>query len=113
MRQIEGLTNDPKQQFFAVIEGYDVATITLEFKPNQYSWFISVQWGTFAINNELVSCSPNLLRQFRNMIPFGIGIYGVNQIDPISIDSWITTNQFFILDKNDIQDIEGIYASLL
>lgn len=101
MRQITGLTNDTKQQFDAVIEGYDVANIYLEYKPNQFGWFMDVTWGEFSTNNLRVTVGPNILRQFKNIIPFGIAISGVDSVDPVTVDDWLGHNVFYILDETD------------
>lgn len=110
MYLISVLNDRPKQTFKAVIDGYDTATITLEFKPEQLGWFMSIVWGTFELYNERVATSPNLLRQFSNIIPFGILIDGVNAIDPLKIDSWVTDNNFYILDKSDLDEVEALYV---
>lgn len=106
MRQITGLTTDPKQQFDAVIEGYDVATIYLEWKPNQTGWFINVIWDTFAVYNLRVTTSFNILYQFKDIIPFGIRIDGIGLVDPVTDDAWTKYNQFYILDESDKQSVE-------
>jgi len=110
MIKIELLTEYPKQQFNASISGYSTALIYLEYKPLQYGWFINITWGTFVIKNERVSNSFNLLRQFKDIIPFGIYVTGVDSLDPILIDSWKTTHEFWILDSTDIVDIEALYV---
>ena len=110
MYQILSLTDAPKQQFNALISGYDSATIYLEYKPQQYGWFMTVTWGTFVLSNERVSASPNLLRQFKDILPFGLMITGDESLDPSAIDSWVEKNQMYFLDAADVVEIEGIYV---
>ena len=110
MKKISGLTNDVKQKFVAVIDGYDAATITLEYKSQQYAWYMSVVWGDFAIYGERVAVSYNLLRQFRDILPFGIAVSGVDAMDPLFKDSWLSANSFFILDSTDIETVEALYV---
>lgn len=106
MRQITDLTTDAKQQFDIVIDGYDVATVYLEWKPNQTGWFMNVIWNTFSLYNLRVTTGQNILRQFKDIIPFGIGIGGVGSVDPVTEDAWINYNQFYILDETDKQAVE-------
>lgn len=106
MRQITSLTSDPKQQFDAVIEGYDAATIYLEYKPQQYGWFMNITWGNFASYNIRVALGPNILRQFKNILPFGIAIGGINNIEPVLLTDWLSNNQFYILDAAEVQLVE-------
>jgi hypothetical protein len=111
MIEITALTNSPKQKFNLVIDGYDVAKIYLEFKPQQEGWFLSLNWGdSFSIKNERVSTSPNLLRQFKNILPFGLLISGTDEIDPITIDSWVKTNQMILIEQGELDDIEALYV---
>ena len=111
MIEITALTNSPKQRFNLVIEGYDVAKIYLEFKSQQEGWFISLDWGdSFSIKNERVSTSPNLLRQFKNILPFGLLISGVDAIDPVTIDSWVQTNKMYLIEETELDDIEALYV---
>lgn len=110
MNAIDGITTAARQRFFAVLAGYDVVEVNLEWKPNQYTWFMSLKWGTFEVNNEQLSCSPNVLRQYKNLIPFGIAVVGVGGLDPVTQDSWQTTNQFIMLDASEVEAVEQRYA---
>ena len=110
MRLIELLNDIPKQSFSIPVEGFQSAKIELEFKPNQEGWFISIIWGNFIIKNERVSVSPNLLRQFSKIIPFGILIIGVDSIDPYTQDAWLNHCQMYVLEAGDLETIEALYV---
>lgn len=106
MIQITTLNDSPKQQFQFALEGYDSVLIYLEFKPQQYGWFMTMTWGDFVLSNERVSVSANLLRQFRDVLPFGILISGVDALDPTAIDSWIDKNYFYFLNADEVIEVE-------
>jgi hypothetical protein len=108
-RIITALTDDPKQIFYAVIAGYDVAKITLEWKPNQYGWFMSLIWGTFSVNNIRLCNYPNVLYQWKKVLPFGVAITGVNGQDPLVFNAWTTNNKFYLIDATDISEQEAIF----
>ncbi|NCX94761.1 MAG: hypothetical protein EBX40_08805 [Gammaproteobacteria bacterium] len=108
-QQIDGLTNDPKQEFFAVIDGYDSAKINLEWKPNQYGWFMAVTWGTFEASSIRLAYNLNILHQFKNQLPFGIAITSNNQLDPITENAWTTNSQFIVLNAADVETIAGVF----
>lgn len=109
MLKITEINNDPKQTLLLVIDGYAKAKLTLEFKPNQYSWFYNLEWQNFATFNEQVSNSPNILRQYRNILPFGIWIETDGGQDPMSIDAFTTTTGLYLLNKTEIEEVETIY----
>lgn len=110
MRKIETLDDSNKQIFTVSIDGYSGVKISMEFKPQQYAWFMSVTWGEFNLNNERVAISPNLLRQFQNILPFGILISHIDAIDPFSNDAWLTGWEIYILDENELAQVEAIYV---
>lgn len=111
MRQITTLNDSFKQQFRFTIDGYDSAEVYLEFKPQQYAWFMNLTWGeAFLLYQTRVVVSPNLLRQFKNIIPFGILIVGPDAIDPYSNDAWLNGWQFLVLDQSDFEDVEALYV---
>ena len=107
MRKITILNDSPKQTFKYNIDGYDAVEIYLEFKPQQYSWFFNLTWGTFKLFGERVAVSPNLLRQFKDLLPFGIMIEGENALDPFEIDSWINKNNFYFLTSDEVLTVES------
>lgn len=111
MRKITTLNNFYKQIFRVSIDGYSAVEISLEFKPQQFAWFVSLTWGTFSLNNERVAISPNLLRQFKNIIPFGIMISNTTAvIDPFSKDSWLEGWEMYILSEDELVEVEAIYV---
>jgi hypothetical protein len=109
MKLVEGLTSDPKQTIFLAIEGYDKAILSLEYKPNQYGWFYSLSWGTFTVDNIRVARDQNILRQFKNLIPFGIAIITVNGVDPVLPDEFLSNTSVYILTSDEVKIIEAAY----
>jgi hypothetical protein len=110
MRKINNLNDAYKQVFSISIEGYSAVEISLEFKPQQYAWFMSLTWGSFSLNQERVAISPNLLRQFKNIIPFGILVSSINLVDPFSVDAWLTGWEINILDQSELELVEAVYV---
>ncbi len=109
MRQIVVLNDIAKQNFKVSIANYDFVDVTLEFSRSQYSWYMSIKWGdAFEVNNDRVACSPNLLRQYRDIIPFGFLIRGPDSIDPFAIDAWMNGWGIYILDETDLIDVESL-----
>lgn len=110
MRQIVVLNDQAKQNFRVSVANYDFVDVTMEFCRSQYAWYMSIKWGdTFESNNDRVACSPNILRQYRKLIPFGFLIRGPDSIDPFAIDAWMTGWEIYILDETDLVDVEALY----
>lgn len=112
MITITGLTNDASQQF--VLDGIPTIEIscTLTFRPRMQQWYIDITYGTFTVQGIAVVCSPNLLYQWKNIIPFGIACTNVNYLDPYTINDFSSGNSIlYLLDSTDLASIaESIYA---
>lgn len=73
MYQVQQLTDDFKQRFTVTLLDGNVITFQLEYKPLQRGWFITLlNYGDFNLYNTRLVTSPNMLNQFRNVIPFGL-----------------------------------------
>ena len=110
MIEITTIGAQPRQTFSIPLEGYDAIGVTMEFKPEQYCWFISIVWGNWGASNERVIASPNMLRQFVDILPFGFLISGPGSLDPFSVDAWQNGWKFYLLDTTDIAEVEALYV---
>jgi hypothetical protein len=106
MMYISQINDDPKQSLSLVIDGYARANMLLEFKPNQYAWFYTLSWNGFVTNQELLSNAPNLLRQYRNQLPFGLLLDTTGGADPMSQDAFITTSSLYLLSAAEVLEVE-------
>lgn len=111
MIYINAINDDAKQTMQLVIDGYATATLNVEFKPNQYAWFYTLSWNDFETSQELLSNSPNLLRQYKKILPFGLLLDTTGGQDPLSQDAFITTSSLYLLSAQEVLDIEeGLYG---
>lgn len=109
MRQITTLNDEYKQKFKFPISGYSDVFISIEFKPNQFAWFMNLTWDDFVLNNERLGVHPNLLRQFRNILKFGICITHPAHLDPYDRTAWLNGWSFYMLDEDDIEYVEDTF----
>lgn len=107
MLLINSLTNDSFQNFnLTGIPGVQIQVL-LKFLPRVQRWFMDISYGTFQANGIGVVSSPNLLRQWKNIIPFGIACINVNGLDPYAIDDWVNgASSFLLLDSVDVANVE-------
>jgi len=107
MLQITEITAEPKQKHAVDIVGYEPATFFFEFRPNQNAWFLSLIWSSFATYNIQIAKNYNLLRQFKNVIPFGLTIHTKSGQDPMQEDSFSSGDvQFYILSSSEVAEVE-------
>lgn len=79
MTTVTGISANPKQKFTLALDDGTQVSCSIEYRPQQQSWFADVQWETWVLNGLRLVPSPNLLRQWRNVIPFGFALLTGNQ----------------------------------
>lgn len=107
---INNITSDAKQIQSVILFNGKNLSLYMEYKPQQLGWFMSLSYlGTFILNNIRITTSPNMLHQFKNLIPFGLACFVEGNQEPLLQDDFITQRaQLFILDTSEIQEFEDI-----
>lgn len=108
MLYINKITSDPSQQL--TLTGIPTLQIgmALRYMPRVQSWIMDVTYGTFAVKGKRVVTGLNLLRQFKDIIPFGICCVTTNGLDPYRLDNFINQSaNLYLLDSTDVADIEA------
>ena len=114
MTIITGITDQPKQQTSIVLPDGTKAVLYLEYRPQQNGWYYNLTYGPntrlvpFVLNGQRLVSSPNIMRQFRNLIPFGIAILTQNNIEPTRQTDFIDgTITMLLLDTADVAQVEA------
>lgn len=114
MTKLDSLTADPKQSLKIPVETGELVTLTLEFVASQRGWFYSIEYqGWTGVSRRRLVNSPNMLRQFRGVIPFGLACYVTDGQEPIFIDDFSSGRaQVYLLENETDKDtMEGVIAS--
>lgn len=108
MQQINNITNEANQKFTILFDDTsEKIIIELIYRPTQLGWFMDVSYNDFAVKGIRVCVAPNALRQFKNVIPFGISIYTEDGQEPLFIDDFITGRaNIGILNKEEVEIVE-------
>lgn len=116
MNIINGITNQPTQIVGIILPDGSRVTLTLYFRPQQNGWFFDVEWPgspnsiitPFTVQNRRLVAAGNLLRQFQNIIPFGLLCVTVDNSDPITQACLVDGSvQIVLLNPDDIATIES------
>jgi len=113
MTQIQTMTADYLQdQTFFLPDGSSVS-IEFYYRPTQYGWFInSLTYGSFVLNGLRISDSPNLLRQFKNQLPFGLACVTNALRDPTQLEDFASgASNLYFLDASEVQDYEDFLSN--
>lgn len=112
MYQIEGLTADAKQTVKLTADGRDLVTLTLEYCEQQRGWWYSIDYLDFSVSQRRLVASPNTLRQFRNIIPFGLLCNVSDGQEPVLKDDFATGRvKLYVLNAEDIASAEDFILS--
>ena len=108
MRLINNLTDNVNQTSRIILEDGSELNITLIYMENQQGWFYSLTWGSFVINNKRLVVGLNILRQFRDLIPFGLACNSIDGYEPIYADDFsIGRIKVYTLNASDVLTIEN------
>lgn len=114
MKQIKSLTNDAKQIINLVLDDGSKVKMSIEFIPNQSGWFYSIESDDLTVYGRRLVNSPNLLRQFRNIISFGISCTAIDGFEPIYQDDFVNGRcSFFVLNSDDVVEVETLILDTL
>jgi len=114
MKKLDSLTSDAKQVLKIPTTNGSIITLTLEFIASQRGWFYSVDYPGFTgLSKRRLVNSPNMLRQFRGVLPFGLACYVTDGQEPVFVDDFTNDRvKIYILDgADDILLMEGVIAS--
>lgn len=108
MTIVTGITSQPKQQLSLVLEDGTTVTALLEYRPQQIGWFADFTWGNWVTRGIRLTSSPNLLRQYCQVIPFGLAIIAANNVDPLNVSDFADgTATVFLLNAADVLAVEA------
>lgn len=107
MTTVTGISSQPKQQLSFVTEDGSQVSVYLEYRPQQLGWFANMAWGSWEVNGLRLVSSPNILRQWRNIIPFGLAIISAKSTDPLNLTDFAdATSVMVFLTAADVTLVE-------
>lgn len=104
---ITSLTNHPNQLHQLVLENRESADFRLYYLGRQMSWYYDITYKYLTINCQKVVLTPNSLRQFKHVIPFGIAFFSDGDVEPFRQDDFTSGRiKMGVLNKEEVQQIE-------
>lgn len=104
---IDNLTGFADQLSVLQLPDGTVANMELIFNGTTERWTMNIVYGNFVCSGIGVCCYPNVLRQWRNILPFGIACTTSDQTDPFNINDFASGRALlYILSAADVQAVE-------
>lgn len=107
MIEITSLTGYPNQIHTLLLENRESADFRLYYLGRQRSWYYDITYNNITIKGSKVVLTPNSLRQFKNIFPFGITFYADDFVEPFKQDDFVTGRiRMGVLNQSEVQEIE-------
>ena len=108
MRIITEFTDNPTQTCTLVLENQETVEFNLRFYETQLSWYFDFTYNDIISNGNKVVLGANILRSFKNIIPFGLAFQANDGVEPFAVDDF-TTNRVvvYLLSKADVEAMEN------
>ncbi len=112
MTLINVITDDTKQNINLILADGSRIDMSLRFVSNQEGWYYDFVYtniigNTFTVNGKRIVNSPNMLRAFASIIPFGFACTVTDGQEPVFVDDFSSKRaSFYLLDANDIVAVQ-------
>lgn len=106
--QLNNLTDFANQTTTLQLPDGTTANLTLIFNATAERWVANIVYGTLVINGLGVCCLPNILRQWKNVIPFGLACATNDQTDPFAANDFSDGRaRLFLLSADEVLLMES------
>lgn len=104
MYLIQHITSLPLQTQTLILDDGTPVLLTIYFRPMQLGWFINeLTYGDFTLTGMQIVNNPNLLNQYRNRLPFGLGCFSTGNRDPqLQQDFSSGASKLYILSADEV-----------
>lgn len=88
MNALDTVSSSPSQRIAVVLEDGAELLLTLVYRAATQRWSIDVDYSGLAVQGINLCTHPNILREWRRIIPFGIGCVTADGSDPVYQDDF-------------------------
>ena len=115
MKVINSITAEPKQEFVVRLDNSDFVTIKVEYVATNRAWFMDFEYDDYKSTCQQITNCPNIIRQAKNIVPFGIGCEVEDGGEPWFIDDFLIGRAtLFVLSSKEVDYLEkNLYGKVL
>lgn len=88
MNNVDIINENPSQSLTLVLENGKNVNMKLRYCDVQRGWFYDLSYLDFNLYGRRLVTSQNMLRQFKNIIPFGLSVLTNDGYEPVFIDDF-------------------------
>lgn len=79
----------------------------LEYYPSQQAWFAQLQYNEFVLRGIQIGVGPNIMRGYRNILPFGLACTSIDGLEPMYLTDFAGGRiKLFLLNATEVEEIE-------
>lgn len=110
-RQI-ALTSAARQLINVIGDNGEVIPLLMYFLPTQNGWAFDISYLDFSLKGAYLTISPNCLRGYRNILPFGLLCTSTDGYEPQFIEDFIDGRvSLYLLNAEEVAEVEAeIYS---
>ena len=114
MFKIQNITNYPYQSKSLVLPDGTRVEIDMQFFPLRKCWVINrLSYQDFLLYSHKIVAGVNIIRQFKNRIPFGLACYSPTKRDPQFAEDFSEGDlELFILTQEEVQQYEDSLSGI-
>lgn len=109
MTRIDNLTDASDQTTTLILPDNTAITLRLRFRPRTQRWTADVGYAAknFQANGLNLCCFPNVMRPWREILPFGLAFMTADFTDPFQLQDFVTGRVgVYLLDAADVASVE-------
>lgn len=107
MQTITSITSSVNQRMQLVLENNETVDFHIYYSARMQSWYYDFSYKNVTCNGSKVVLSPNSIRQFRKILPFGFMFNANSYVQPFKQDDFSSGRvQFSVLNADEVQQIE-------
>lgn len=107
MQQLNNLTDAADQLMTIILDDSSVVQIEIIYRSGIQRWIANVTHPLLTLEGLNLCFFPNMLRAWRNVIPFGLMVTSTTGLDPMNLEDWVNNNnQLFVLNAAEVAQVE-------
>lgn len=112
--QISGITDDVVQvQNVTIYDGSQIS-FQMRWSYSNLAWFFDYfTWNSFTLNSFQITNQPNMLRQWKNILTFGLACISTKSREPqLQSDFIVGNSNLYVLTATEVQVYEAILSGI-
>ena len=107
MQQVTAITDDIIQTSGIILDDGSVVQMTLQYVPAQQGWWYSLSYGSWQADLMRIVVSPDMLRKYRRVIPFGLAVSTIDGYEVVNQSDFVSGRaSMFSLNAADVKSAE-------